>query len=56
MTQEQDKLNNDMNDKSEDQQEQKEQSRPNETGGFDISGVVKIYDPETKEIFVEVRT
>lgn len=29
---------------------------PNELGGFDISGVVKIYDPETKEIFVEVRT
>lgn len=30
--------------------------KPNELGGFDISGVVKIYDPETKEVYVEVRT
>lgn len=30
--------------------------KPNELGGFDISGVVKIFDPETKEVFVEVRT
>ena len=32
------------------------QQKPNEIGGFDISGAVKIYDPESKEVFVEVRT
>lgn len=29
--------------------------KPNELGGFDISGSVKIYDPNTNETFVEVR-
>lgn len=29
--------------------------KPNEIGGFNISGSVKIFDPETKEIYVEVR-
>lgn len=29
--------------------------KPNELGGFDISGFVKIYDPNTNETFVEVR-
>ena len=30
--------------------------KPNELGGLDISGFVKIYDPNTNETFVEVRT
>lgn len=29
--------------------------KPNELAGFDISGFVKIYDPNTNETFVEVR-
>ena len=29
--------------------------KPNELGGFDISGFVKIHDPNTNETFVEVR-
>jgi hypothetical protein len=29
--------------------------KPNELGGFDISGFVKIYDPNTNETFVEDR-
>lgn len=29
--------------------------KPNELGGFDISGVVRIYDPNTNETYVEVR-
>lgn len=28
---------------------------PNEPGIFHIDGVVKIFDPETKEVFVETR-
>jgi hypothetical protein len=52
-------LNKDMNKISENQEPQKPAQTaqtPNESGGFDISGVVKIYDPESKEVFVEVRT
>ena len=30
--------------------------KPNELGGFDISGAIKIFDPETQEVFIEVRT
>lgn len=52
-------LNKDMNKSSENETTQTPVSlpqKPNELGGFDISGAVKIYDPETKEVFVEVRT
>ncbi len=38
------------------QQQQKPARRPDEKAGFDISGVVTIYDPETREVFVKVRT
>lgn len=31
------------------------QPRPNETGGFNFEGHIKIYDPTTKEIFVDKR-
>jgi len=52
-------LNKDMNKLPENTQPQEsvqQPQKPNELGGFDISGVVKIYDPKTKEVFVEVRT
>jgi hypothetical protein len=29
--------------------------RPNETGSISVEGFVKIFDPKTKEIFVEKR-
>jgi hypothetical protein len=29
--------------------------RPNETGSISVEGHVKIFDPKTKEIFVEKR-
>jgi hypothetical protein len=29
--------------------------RPNETGSISVEGFVKIFDPTTKEIFVEKR-
>jgi len=29
--------------------------RPNETGSVSVSGFVKIFDPKTKETFVETR-
>jgi hypothetical protein len=29
--------------------------RPNETGTINVEGFVKIFDPKTKEIFVEKR-
>jgi hypothetical protein len=30
--------------------------RPNETGSISVSGFVKIFDPKTKETFVETRS
>ena len=41
--------------KNQDQPAQNIQSRPNETGGFNFEGHIKIHDPETKEIFVDKR-
>lgn len=29
--------------------------RPNETGSISVEGFVKIFDPKTKEVFVEKR-
>ena len=56
-------LNNDMNPKLDklDQtemnqsQQQTEEKRPDDVGGFLIQGGIKIFDPETKEVFVEKR-
>ena len=31
------------------------QSRPNETGGFHFEGHIKIFDPTTKEVFIDKR-
>lgn len=31
------------------------QSRPNETGGFNFEGHIKIFDPDTKEVFIDKR-
>lgn len=31
------------------------QQKPNETGGFHFEGHIKIFDPETKEIFIDKR-
>ena len=31
------------------------QKRPNETGTISVEGFVKIFDPKTKEVFVEKR-
>ena len=33
-----------------------ESKRPNENGQILVDGAVRIFDPSTKEIFVEVRT
>jgi len=30
-------------------------SKPNETGGVSVQGHIKIYDPETKEVFIDKR-
>ena len=37
------------------QQAQKPAPKPNETGAFNIEGHIKIFDPNTKETFVEKR-
>ena len=55
MSQEQDKLNNDMNEKSENLQEMPEQPRPNEVGGIYVTGHLKIHDPDSGEVFVNKR-
>lgn len=31
------------------------QSKPNETGGFNFEGHIKIFDPDTKEVFIDKR-
>ena len=35
--------------------QEKPQSKPNETGGFHFEGHIKIFDPETKEVFIDKR-
>jgi hypothetical protein len=39
----------------ENQQNTKPESRPNETGGFHFEGHIKIFDPETKEVYIDKR-
>lgn len=39
----------------ENQQNTQQSSRPNETGGFHFEGHIKIFDPETKEVFIDKR-
>mgnify|MGYP000521084975 CR=1 FL=1 len=52
-------VNNAMNNSSENrtqtEQEEKPSSVPNEAGSFAVEGHVKIFDPETREVFVEKR-
>lgn len=35
---------------------QEPQKRPNETGTISVTGFVKIFDPNSKQTFVETRT
>ena len=37
------------------EQTTQQQARPNETGGFNFEGHIKIFDPETKEVFIDKR-
>jgi hypothetical protein len=37
------------------EQKHQVQTRPNETGGFHFEGHIKIFDPETKEVFIDKR-
>jgi hypothetical protein len=39
----------------ENQQNTKPDPRPNETGGFHFEGHIKIFDPETKEVYIDKR-
>jgi hypothetical protein len=39
----------------ENQQNTKTEARPNETGGFHFEGHIKIFDPETKEVYIDKR-
>ena len=39
----------------ENQQNTKPEPRPNETGGFHFEGHIKIFDPETKEVYIDKR-
>ena len=36
-------------------QQPKNNSKPNEAGAFSVEGHVRIFDPKTKEVFVEKR-
>ena len=35
--------------------EQKDEKKPNERLGFELSSSVKIFDPETNKVFVQMR-
>lgn len=52
-------INNHMDKNTEiiekDQNKEKPESLPNENGGFCFSSVLKITDPNTKEILVQIR-
>ena len=49
-------MNTNQNTGNQTKEKQKEPStRPNETGGFYFSSSVKITDPNTKEILVQIR-
>ena len=50
-------MNSTENKMQENQSKQPEtpQSRPNETGGFNFEGHIKIFDPDTKEVFIDKR-
>jgi hypothetical protein len=39
----------------ENQQNTQQDTRPNETGGFHFEGHIKIFDPQTKEVFIDKR-
>jgi hypothetical protein len=39
----------------ENQQNNQPNTRPNETGGFHFEGHIKIFDPETKEVYIDKR-
>ncbi len=39
----------------ENQQNTQQNTRPNETGGFHFEGHIKIFDPETKEVYIDKR-
>ena len=45
----------DENKMPENQQNTKPEARPNETGGFHFEGHIKIFDPETKEVYIDKR-
>lgn len=36
-------------------QQNQQQNKPNEVGGFHFEGHIKIFDPETKEVFIDKR-
>lgn len=44
-----------MNENTQTNQPQTPQKRPNDTGSISVEGFVKIFDPNTKEKFVEKR-
>jgi len=43
------------NNMPENQQNTQQNARPNETGGFHFEGHIKIFDPETKEVYIDKR-
>ncbi len=40
---------------NQDTDNQKDTNKPNESGGFHFEGHIKIFDPETKEVFIDKR-
>lgn len=47
--------NNDQNPQKQVSEQQPKPKRPNETGSISVEGFVRIFDPNTKEKFVEKR-
>ena len=48
-------MNEKMEENKENQPSERPESKPNEHGGFYFSSSVKITDPDTKEVLVQIR-
>jgi hypothetical protein len=48
-------VNNEINKSIDTEQEQTEKKQPDEKGGIHLQSHIKIFDPETEEVFVNGR-
>ena len=47
--------NNEIKQESSEEQEEMQEKQPNEIPGVSVEGFIKIFDPDSEEVFVEQR-